>query len=152
MRHDVNPLRDENERKPLRAKSVKVLSVKTWCMHATDKIKHVPFPYLCWRGYFHTYLLSFFFKMLLCLVPLTKYHETSSLQDASVVALLVGHFLLEMILSLMILLSILFEMLLSWFHGDASIFTSWRCFYLNFIETFLSWRCFCLGFYRDAYV
>uniref|UniRef100_A0A2N9F5I2 Uncharacterized protein n=1 Tax=Fagus sylvatica TaxID=28930 RepID=A0A2N9F5I2_FAGSY len=30
-RHSINPLRDENER-PLREKSIKILSEETWCM------------------------------------------------------------------------------------------------------------------------
>ncbi len=74
-------------------------------MHAVDKMENIPFPYLCWRGYLRTDYLRFFFKMLLCLVPLTEYHETSSLHDASVVAFLTRHlrFLLEMLLSLALL-------------------------------------------------
>ena len=68
--------RDENER-PLREKSMKILSEETWCMHAIKGNM-----YLC------TDYLRFFLKTLLCLVPLIEYHVTSSLQDASVVAFL----------------------------------------------------------------
>jgi hypothetical protein len=41
------PLGDKNERKPLREKSMKVPLMETWYLHAIDKMKHVPFPYLC---------------------------------------------------------------------------------------------------------
>ena len=48
-RHGKNPL-GKIEKKPLRTKPVRILSEETWCMHAMDKMKHVPFllPLLTW--------------------------------------------------------------------------------------------------------
>ncbi len=68
-------------------------------MHAKDKMKHLPFPYLCCRGYLRTDYLRFYLKMLLCLVPHTKYDETSSLQNAYAV-----HFLLIVLRLLLMML------------------------------------------------
>jgi hypothetical protein len=91
-----------------------------------------------------TFVLRFFLKTLLCLVSLTEYHETSSLRDASAAALLIGHlrFLLEILLSLKMLISSYFEMLLSW--DTSSLRLIRRCFYLEMLLARFYSRRFCL--------